>query len=55
MKHESPITYSSKAMANAKVFADKQTVRPKTISPQSIVLRTKSETKKEINKCMAEI
>ena len=35
-KCESSITYHSKATANVKVFADKQTDRPKTICCRSI-------------------
>jgi hypothetical protein len=35
MKYQSSITYHSKDMANVKVFADRQTNRPKTICPQS--------------------
>jgi hypothetical protein len=35
MKYESPITYHSKDMVNVKVFADRQTDRPKTICPLS--------------------
>ena len=38
VKHESPISYKSKDMANVKVFADKQTYRhtdgPKAICPR---------------------
>ena len=36
MKYEISITYHSKAMANVKDFADRQTDGPKTICPQSI-------------------
>jgi hypothetical protein len=35
VKYESPITYHLKDIANVKVFADKQTDRPKTICPRS--------------------
>jgi hypothetical protein len=35
MKYESPITYHSKDMVNVKVFADRQTDRPKIICPRS--------------------
>jgi hypothetical protein len=35
MKYEIPITWHSKDMANVKVFADRQTDRPKTMCPRS--------------------
>jgi hypothetical protein len=42
MKYESPITYHSQDMANIKVFAgrqtDRQMDRPKTISPDLLIL-----------------
>ena len=36
VKYERSITYHSNAMANVKVFADKQTDRPKTVCARSI-------------------
>ena len=36
MKYEGPNSYQSKAMANVKVFVNKQTDKPKNICPQSI-------------------
>jgi hypothetical protein len=33
VKYTSPITYHSKDMANVKIFADKQTDRPKLYAP----------------------
>jgi hypothetical protein len=37
MKYESPITYHSKDMANVKVFADRQTNRPKLYAPDLLI------------------